>query len=355
MRHVLLGLTGSVASVLAPKMVKGLQAQTDQVTVLCTKSSKCFFSRDELHGVPLYEDEDEWPDRWHKDDPVLHIELRKSASALLIAPISANTIAKMAYGICDNLLTSVALAWDFARPLIVAPAMNTNMWLHPATQENVNKLRSWGVEVVSPISKMLACKDQGEGAMAMIDDILDRLRNALRWAPPLYRCSGVPVGDHPGAFGVKRKHSHHTGLDLYTEDHATVYAVESGRVVTTEQFTGPQDASPWWNDTDALLIEGPTGVICYGEIEPMSHIRRGLKVQRGQPIAYVKRVLKDGKERPDIPGHSTSMLHLELYPHGTTECSKSWKLDQGKPDDLLDPTPYLFEATDLKKLTMEPR
>lgn len=354
MRHILLGMTGSVATVLAPKLVRGLQEQSDKVTAIMTQSSKCFYRASDLEhetGIRAHVDKDEWPDQWKKGDPVLHIDLRKQASALVIAPISANTLAKIANGLCDNLLTSVARAWDFTRPFIIAPAMNTLMWQHRVTKRHIETLRGWGVEIVSPQSKVLACKDEGEGAMAEIREILYVLKNSLCWAPPLYSCSGVPVDGHPGSFGVKRKHSHHTGLDLYTEDHAKVYAVESGRVVNVERFTGPQDNSPWWNDTDAILVEGPTGVICYGEVEPMEHVRRDAIIRRGQPFAFVKRVLKEGKERLDIPGHSTSMLHLELYPHGTKECSKSWKLDQGKPDDLLDPTPYLFEATDLKKLT----
>ena len=299
-------------------------------------------------GAPVYTEVDEWPYPDHigytKDDPVRHIELRKAASALLIAPISANTMAKMAYGLCDNLLTSVARAWDYTRPVIVAPAMNTMMWHHPSTEEHLHKIKSWGAQVVPPVSKILACKDQGEGAMAQIDDILEMLRNALRWVPPLYSCNGLPVGNHPGSFGVKRKYSHHTGLDLYTAEGVPVYAVEGGRVIKTEHFTGPQDNSPWWNDTEAILIEGPTGVVCYGEVEPVAGLWRDHPVKKGQHIAQVKRVLKEGKERPDIPGHSTSMLHFELYPHGTKECSKSWKLDKGKPDGLLNPTPYLLET-----------
>lgn len=91
---------------------------------------------------------------------------------MLIAPLSANTLAKMAHGQCDNLLTCVARAWDFAHPLIVAPAMNTLMWTHPFTEQHLSTLRSLGVVIIPPISKVLACGDIGAGAMASVDEIV---------------------------------------------------------------------------------------------------------------------------------------------------------------------------------------
>jgi phosphopantothenoylcysteine decarboxylase len=95
---------------------------------------------------------------------------------MLIAPLSANTLAKMAHGQCDNLLTCVARAWDFAHPLIVAPAMNTLMWTHPFTEQHLSTLRSLGVVVIPPISKVLACGDIGAGAMASVDEIVIAVR-----------------------------------------------------------------------------------------------------------------------------------------------------------------------------------
>ncbi len=144
------------------------------------------------------------------------------------------------------------------------------------------------------------------------------------WYFPLKKYSGVPVQDHPGAFGVQRKYEIHTGVDLYTEDGEAVHAMETGIVVGIEPFTGAHDKSPWWNDTFCILIEGPSGVVCYGEVANICNLQIDQSVIRGEIIANVKRVLKDGKERPDIPGHSLSMLHLEKYPHGTKKASDGW-------------------------------
>jgi phosphopantothenoylcysteine decarboxylase len=111
-------------------------------------------------------------------DPVLHIELRKWADGLLVAPCSAHTLAKLAGGLADNLLTCAARAWEFgpggrvARPLLLAPAMNTAMWRHPATAAHLGALRGWGARVLPPAERRLACGDIGVGAMADVGDIV---------------------------------------------------------------------------------------------------------------------------------------------------------------------------------------
>lgn len=151
------------------------------------------------------------------------------------------------------------------------------------------------------------------------------------------RCPGIPINYHPGAFGYKRKWNFHPGVDLYTNDWQSVYAIEDGVVVSIGLFTGPAINMPWWENTWYIMIEGKSGVFNYGELqEPQSGwIRVGKKVIAGSCVGNVKRVLFEDKLRPRIPGHSTSMLHLELYTHGTTE-PVEW-LDK-KPPNLLDPT-----------------
>lgn len=158
------------------------------------------------------------------------------------------------------------------------------------------------------------------------------------WNFPLDYCTGIPVGSHPGAFGAKRKHDTHTGVDLYTDQGRPVYAVESGLVVAHGFFTGPQDGSPWWNNTSYVMIEGVSGVVCYGEVE--SWVVVGEAVRAGRHIADVVRVLKEGKERPEIPGHRPSMLHIELYKHGVRKPATLLT------DDLIDPTARLIESVD---------
>lgn len=162
----------------------------------------------------------------------------------------------------------------------------------------------------------------------------------MTWIYPIsgWDTYGTPVGDHPGAFGVRRKHNIHEGVDIYCDDGAPVKAVEAGRIVMVCPFTGPTVGSPWWNETWAVMVEGPSGLVVYGELTPnWINTIEGHEVLAGQRIGWVKRVLKKDKGKP------TSMLHIELRAHGHTE-SSVWELDQPKPDWLLDPTLYLLEA-----------
>jgi len=194
---VLLGFTGSVASVLAFKMVHALAVKGHELSIIFTESGLKILPDEDYKKLSkhfdVYIDRDEWQwedvaevggekvgfhrDKWKKDDPVLHIELRKWADAMVIAPLSANTMAKIANGLCDNLLTCVARAWDWDKPFIVAPAMNTFMWEAPVTGGQLATLEEWGTIVVPPISKKLACNDEGVGAMARIETVIETLEN----------------------------------------------------------------------------------------------------------------------------------------------------------------------------------
>src|SRR5947209_11629958 len=114
--------------------------------------------------------------------PISHLELVARADAYAIAPASANTIAKLATGLADNLLTSAALA--STAPLVIAPAMNERMWRHPATQENVEKLRARGATVLPPASGELASRgERGEGRLPEPADILEAVERTLSSAP----------------------------------------------------------------------------------------------------------------------------------------------------------------------------
>jgi hypothetical protein len=148
--------------------------------------------------------------------------------------------------------------------------------------------------------------------------------------------TGLPVGCHPGSFGAQRKHHIHEGVDLYCPEGTVVNAVEPGVVVAVIPFTGENAVppSPWWHDTWAVLVEGPSGVVVYGEITPS--VKVDDLMMAGWTIGHVKQVLKEDKGRPQ------SMLHLELHRDGTRD-AKEW-VDE-KPESLQDPTPFLLEAT----------
>jgi hypothetical protein len=156
--------------------------------------------------------------------------------------------------------------------------------------------------------------------------------------------TGIPVGsDHPGAFGFQRANHCHEGVDLYCQDNTYVHAVEGGLVVGVIDFTGgkAEPPSPWWHDTQAILVQGPSGVVVYGEIRNVMRWHTGDRIAANGVIGAVTPVLKKNKGRP------MSMLHLELHTPGTKDAFE-W-LDV-RPPSLLDPTPFLLEIAE-KELT----
>ncbi|XP_047678370.1 phosphopantothenoylcysteine decarboxylase isoform X2 [Tachysurus fulvidraco] len=151
---------------------------TIDVRVVTTDHATHFYNVAEV-PVHVYTDKDEWEIFKTRSDPVLHIELRRWANLLVIAPLDANTLGKIASGICDNLLTCIVRAWDMSRPLLFCPAMNTTMWQHPITAQQVATLQGFGYVEIPCIYKKLVCGDEGKGAMAEVSTIVDAIRKYL--------------------------------------------------------------------------------------------------------------------------------------------------------------------------------
>ncbi|GJE95450.1 flavoprotein [Phanerochaete sordida] len=174
--HVVLILTGSVASIKAPLIVSELlNYEKVKVEVVATKAAFTFFQPEEIRhaGSRIWRDEDEWVEGYKVGDPILHIELRRWADIVLIAPCSANTLSKIAHGHCDNLATSLLRALAPTTPTYVFPAMNTLMYEHPLTSEHIRIIEDViEYNVVGPIGKQLACGDVGLGAMTEWRDIV---------------------------------------------------------------------------------------------------------------------------------------------------------------------------------------
>ncbi|BCS28900.1 putative flavoprotein [Aspergillus puulaauensis] len=209
--HIILAASGSVATIKLSNIAEALGHHRNvSIRIIVTQSAEKFLigqsleqpALESLRQTPgvdaIYRDEDEWKNPWVRGDPILHIELRKWAHLLLIAPLSANTMAKMIAGIADNLLLSVIRAWDTTgvvdfdlkdkKPLVfVAPAMNTAMWSHPVTRKQLTILRNeWGwsssnkdgwVCILPPIEKSLACGDTGNGGMMNWRDIVESVED----------------------------------------------------------------------------------------------------------------------------------------------------------------------------------
>lgn len=171
-----------------------------------------------------------------------------------------------------------------------------------------------------------------------------------RWFPINFqKVRGLPINSHPGAFGCARRHNFHEGIDLYGEPEDWVYAIRDGEVISNRSFTGPVDGTGWWLDTNALLIKDEDGYYVYGELE--SPLKAGDMVTSGQKIAELRPVLPDYKFRPDIPGHSTTMLHLERWNNLYDPDSgwSAWKTRDSRPKYLEDPTPELINILQSKR------
>jgi phosphopantothenoylcysteine decarboxylase len=207
MANILLGVSGSVAAIKTPLLYETLKSAGHIVKVVATQASLYFFDPAAIARAALILDEDEWPGRdegrrWQREDEVLHIQLRRWADMLLIAPLDANTLAKIANGLADNCLTCVWRAWEPDRPVVLAPAMNTLMWQHPATARHLRQIAAdmgatppdgltlddlldWinahcsRLRIVAPVDRRLACGDVGVGAMAALETIADRVQGML--------------------------------------------------------------------------------------------------------------------------------------------------------------------------------
>ena len=193
MARILLGVSGGIAAYKAVELVRLATAAGHSVRVVQTPASLQFVGRATFEGVtgaPVLVDEFE-PDPARgafpgdpalDHNPISHLELVARCDVLVVAPASANTVAKLAHGLADNLLTSAALA--NTAPLVLAPAMNTHMYEHPATQANLELLRSRGARIVDPGTGRLASKGEwGVGRLAEPPEILAAVEAALAYAP----------------------------------------------------------------------------------------------------------------------------------------------------------------------------
>lgn len=168
-KNILLGITGGIAAYKICTLIRDFKKNGANVKVVCTPNSLNFVTKLTLQNLSqndVFVEEFDIKD-WKPE----HISLADWADVMVIAPATANTISKIATGIADNLLTSIACA--FSKQMFIAPAMNCHMWENPNVQENISKLKTQGVEFIEPESGFLACGYLGKGRLCSLDKILN--------------------------------------------------------------------------------------------------------------------------------------------------------------------------------------
>jgi phosphopantothenoylcysteine decarboxylase len=171
--NIILGVTGSIAAHKAADLASLLTKQGCNVRVVMTADAQKFIAPLPFKVLArnpvvtdLYDEDEGWKPT--------HIEIADTADLLLIAPATANCIAKLAHGLADDALTCMALALNPQAKILMAPAMNGKMWLHPATQQNVALLKSRGAEFIGPEAGLLSCGYEGIGRLWPVEQIAER-------------------------------------------------------------------------------------------------------------------------------------------------------------------------------------
>ena len=175
-KTILLGITGGIAAYKMCELIRMYKRANANVLVVCTPNALNFVTKLTLQNLSQNDVAVEEFDV--KDFKPEHISYADCADIMVIAPATANTISKIATGVCDNLLTSIACA--FTKPVIIAPAMNCNMWENPVLQENLHKLH---YEILEPESGFLACGYEGKGRLCSLDKIFDKTVELLNYKP----------------------------------------------------------------------------------------------------------------------------------------------------------------------------
>lgn len=174
-KKILIGITGAIAAYKTLELIRLFKKENAQVKVVVTPNALNFVTKTTIESLsrnPV--DIEQFNIKEYKPE---HIALTDESDIFIIAPISANTISKITYGICDNLLTSTFCA--FKKPVIIAPCMNTNMWENPAIQENLEILKKRNIQIIEPETGFLACGTEGKGRLADINTIFQAAKDIL--------------------------------------------------------------------------------------------------------------------------------------------------------------------------------
>jgi len=237
---------------------------------------------------------------------------------------------------------------DSGYPRLIVPIVSAIDWANELSA--VEELKKLGYIIVD-----LFCDERmhkAEFLPALAFEI-----NAAVKATEKFVFGYVPTGKHPGAFGVRRRHHYHTGVDLYVHrDNAIVYPFADGEVVDYGHFTGTFCNSPWWNNTHYIAVKHDEHVVVYGEIllsndfigrqgGIVNNKHIGKKVTRQTPLGVIVPVTKN--RHTEYLYHNNKMLHVELYDASKFRAARvdEWELDKKQPGALLDPTEFLLSMS----------
>lgn len=327
-KRIVLGVTGGIAAYKAAELSRLLVKAGATVDVVLTQAGSEFVGAmtfQALTGRPVWQTL--WDDRMSHG--MAHIDLTRGAAAVLIAPATVNVLAKLAHGVCDDLLSTLCLARDC--PLLVAPAMNRQMWEHPATQRNMALLSRDGVKILGPDNGDQACGEVGEGRMLEAEAIFDELylffqpkslagKRVLLTAGPTFE----PIDP---VRGLTNSSSGKMGFALAqacTEAGATVTMVTGPVALPTPRNVQRVDVQTSAQMRDAVLqnLTGQNvfiGVAAVADYRPKVVSTEKIK-KSGEPLTLVLEatsdILGEIAARPDAPlcvGFAAESQHLETY------------------------------------------
>lgn len=175
-KNVLFQLTGSIACYKACGVISTLVQAGCDVKTVCTANALKFVGKSTLEGLTHHA---VYTDTFEDRSALEHIELTKWMDLAIICPATANIMNKLAAGVADDFVSTLFLAWDQKKPYLVAPAMNRNMWAHPATRRSVKTLQGWGVTLLGPAKGRQACGDVGEGRLLEPDELCREISKRL--------------------------------------------------------------------------------------------------------------------------------------------------------------------------------
>lgn len=297
-RRVLLGVTGGIAAYKSCTLVRLLRLRGATVRVVMTRSAERFVGPATFAALS---DHRVYTDLWEEPGVVLHVRLAHAADIAVVAPATANVVAKLAHGIADDLLTSTLL--EASCPLVLAPAMHTGMWEHPATQANATTLTARGVRLVGPAVGALAAGDEGMGRMTEPEDICEAIEDVLTAAGDL------------------------AGRRIVVTAGPTWEPIDPVRFIgnrSTGKMGFAVAAEAFGRGANVTLIVGP------GTLEPPS----GPAVTRVTTAEEMRRVVMDAA--PDADAVVMAAAVADFRPQSSADTKL--KKDQGPPEVRLVPT-----------------